>query len=79
MCVSTTTLVYLLYAAGDLLHFIFMIDMLDGRRRGEVCVGGGNAVFSNSACTANGLIFKAYTLQRYSDKKIQILIQRDKS
>ena len=31
--------------------------------------GGGNAHFSNSACTANGLIFKAYTLQRYSDKK----------
>ena len=23
-------MVYLLYAAGDLLHFIFVIDMLDG-------------------------------------------------
>ena len=38
MCVSTSTLVYLLYAAGDLPHFIFVIDMLDGRQRGEVCV-----------------------------------------
>ena len=41
--------------------------------------GGGKALSSNSACIANGLIFKAYTLQRYSDEKSQILIQRDKS
>ena len=37
---STSTLVCLLYAAGDLLHFNFMTDMLNGRRRGKVCVGG---------------------------------------
>ena len=55
--------------------------MLDGRWRGEVCVwgGGGNGLSSNSDCIANGLIYKAYTLQSYGDKKSQILIQRDKS
>ena len=39
----------------------------------------GNALSSNSVCIANGLIYKAYTLQRYSDKNSQILIQWDKS
>ena len=37
---STSTPVCRLYAAGDLLHFNFMTDMLNGRRRGKVCVGG---------------------------------------
>ena len=28
-----------------------------------------NGLSSNSVCIANGLIYKAYTLQRYSDKQ----------
>ena len=31
--------------------------------------GGGNGLSSNSVCMANGLIYKGYTLQRYSDIK----------
>ena len=61
-------LVYLLYAAGDLLHFIFS-DRYVGWARGCVCWGGGDGISSNSVCIANGWIYKAYTLQRYSDKK----------
>ena len=40
--------------------------------RGGVCGagGGGNGLSSNSVCRANGLIYKGYTLKRYSDKKI---------
>ena len=55
------------------LHFPVK-NMLDLRWLGEVCVGrgggGGNGLSSNSVCRANGLIYKGYTLQRYSDKKI---------
>ena len=49
MCVSTSTLVNLLYAAGDLLHFIFR-DIYVGWAvaRGGVCLcvcgGGGNGL-----------------------------------
>ena len=48
MCVSTSTLVNLLYAAGDLLHFIFR-DIYVGWAvaRGQfvcVCVCGGGAM-----------------------------------
>ena len=51
-----------------------MIDLLDGRRRGGlrvcvcVCGGGGGGLSSNSVNVANDLIYKAYNLQRYSDK-----------
>ena len=67
---------HLLYAAGDLLHFIFR-----DRYVGWAVVRGGMGwgLSSNSVCIADGLIYKAYTLQRYSDTKSQILIQRDKS
>ena len=69
--VSTNTLVYLLYAAGDLLQTccisFSVIDMVDGRRHGEVCVWGG--LSSNFVFISNGLIYKAFTLQRYGDKK----------
>ena len=30
-----------------------------------VCGGGGNGLFSNSVCIEKGLVYKAYTLQRY--------------
>ena len=44
--VSTSTLVYLLYATGDLLHFIFLdIYVAWAAARGDVCVGeGGGAI-----------------------------------
>ena len=42
-----------------------------------MCVGGGGGLSSNSVCIAKGLNYKAYTLQRYSDKKSPILIQRE--
>ena len=39
-----------------------------------MCVwGGGCTFFSNTACIANGLIFEAYTLHRYSDKNHKFL------
>ena len=41
-----------------------VIDMLEGRRRGEMCAWGGgrgNGLSSNSVCMANGLNYKAYT------------------
>ena len=61
VCVSTRALVYILYAAGDLLHSIFR-DRYVGWAvaRGDVCAwGGGNGLSSNSVCIANGLISKA--------------------
>ena len=70
---------FICFAAGDLLHVIFVIDMLEGWQRGDVGGGGVNGLSSNSVCIAKGFIHKAYTLQRYSDKESQILIQLDKS
>ena len=55
-------------------------DRYVGRVAARGCGGGGvNGLSSNSVCIAKGFIHKAYTLQRYSDKESQILIQLDKS
>ena len=57
VCASTSTLVYLLHAAGDLLHFIFCDRYVEwAAARGGVG-GGGNVLSSNSVCIANGFIF----------------------
>ena len=37
-----------------------------------VCGGGGNGLCSNSVCIANCLIYKAYTLQRYSTRHFSV-------
>ena len=65
MCVSTSTLVYFLHAAGDLLHFFRERDVGWAAARGGGCVWarGGDGLSSNSVCIAKSLIFKAYTLQ----------------
>ena len=65
MCVSTSTLIYLECAAGDLLHFIFRDRYVGWAVAMGRCVRGvGLSSNSYSKC----LIYKAYTLQRYSDK-----------
>ena len=55
-----------------------VIDMLDGTARGVFVVegGGGNGLISNFVCIAKGLIYKTFTLQRYSDKNHKFLFSR---
>ena len=46
VCASTSTLVYLLHAAGDLLHFIFCDRYVEwAAARGGVGRGGGQCTF----------------------------------
>ena len=62
VCLPERCKVYLLYAAGDLLHFLFR-DRYVGWAvvREDVCVcvcvcgGGGNELSSNSVCLSNSL------------------------
>ena len=60
-----------LHAAGDLLHFIFRDRYVEwAAARGGVCVcEGGQCMFFKFCMYSKWFNFKAYTLQRYSDKK----------
>ena len=56
-----------------MLHFVFLDrNVVWAAARGDV-EEGGNGLSSNSVCMANGLIYKGYTLQRYSDKDHKFL------